>query len=274
MVMPMRPSTVARLVAITLALVAGACGTRDTDDGGRGHAQSDRAATATTTDGHPVEFVGISGVEAAAGASVTVRSDPVPVESAAGECAVEITPWAQESNHEVIVYVGYTGGVVSPFEGCEVAPRTVEVALASPVGTRAVVDGMGARFWLRDGAWVGCGDVVMTCITEPASCDNLRDAISNADVPRHFGMSNTRCDGAWAVVDVDLGAGDCPVTGDGPNPCAGQRLRRMYWQVQADAWVQVGSDRGPGCGSIADIVPDFPSELCAGLPALPQPAAG
>jgi hypothetical protein len=85
----------------------------------------------------------------------------------------------------------------------------------------------------------------MTCITEPASCDNLRDFIANMDVPRHFGMDTISCDGQTAVVDVDYGAGDCPVTGEPQhNPCAGQKIRRLHLEVVDGAWVASGGDGG------------------------------
>jgi hypothetical protein len=111
----------------------------------------------------------------------------------------------------------------------------------------------------------------MTCITEPASCDNgtLRAAVSNADVPGHFGMGETRCDEPYAMVDADVGAGACPVDDTGPNRCAGQDVRRKYWKIHWEAWTAVASDPGPGCGRVTDQVPDFPTQLCADLPAVP-----
>ncbi|HET6952141.1 MAG TPA: hypothetical protein VFI47_17300 [Acidimicrobiales bacterium] len=248
--------------ALAFAAIAGCGGGPD------GTTEAGDSAGATAAPGG-TDFTGIDDVVGATDAELTIVTDPLPVEGATGACAVEVAPRLEEYPSEIVVYVDYTGAARSPFEGCDVAPRTAVVPLAAPVGERVVRDGMGAQFWIRDGAWVGCGHVVMTCITTPASCENLRDFIANADVPRHFGMANTRCDGAWAVVDVDYGAGDCPVTGEPQhNPCAGRRVRRMYWQVVGEEWVAVGSDPGPGCGAIAATVPAFPAALCADLPAV------
>jgi predicted small lipoprotein YifL len=263
-----------RLVATGLLLLlvigtAAACGGGGPSAAGPAGTVADPAAPAN-------QFVGIEDVVAAGPTDLTIVTDPLPRAGATGACGpTVVTPRVEEHPTEVLVYVDYAGPVRSPFDRCDVATRTVTVPLAAPVGERTVRDAMGAQFWQRDGAWVGCGHVVMTCITTPASCQNLRDFVANADVPRHFGMGNTRCDGRWAVVDVDIGAGDCPVTGEPRgNPCAGVRVRRMYWQVVDDAWVLVGSDPGPGCGAIAAVAPAFPTSLCADLPVVATGGTG
>jgi hypothetical protein len=236
-----RPRAVALALAAALApALAGGCG--DATSGG-----PDAATGAGDT--VPAEagslFTGIEGVVGATDTELTLLTDPLPAEGATGDCQVTVTPRVEEHESQITVYVDYAGAARSPFEGCAPAPRTVTVPLAAPVGERQVQDAMGARFWIRDGAWVGCGHVVMTCITEPASCDNLRDFIANMDVPRHFGMDTISCDGRSAVVDVDYGAGDCPVTGEPQhNPCAGQKIRRLHLEVVDGAWVATGGDGG------------------------------
>ncbi len=256
------------LVTLACAVVVG-CGS-GADPEAMSTSGQDASTAAPVEPG--TEFVGIEDVVGATDTDLTLVTDPLPLEGATGDCGpTTVTPRVEEHPTEVLVYVDYVGPARSPFDGCEVAPRTLTVPVAAPVGERVVSDAMGARFWAQDGAWVGCGHVVMTCITTPASCDNLRDFVANADMPRHFGMGDTRCDGRWAVVDVDYGAGDCPVTGEPQdNPCAGVRIRRMYWQVVDEAWVNVGSDPGPGCGDIAAAAPEFPAALCADLPAIPS----
>jgi hypothetical protein len=236
-----------------------------------------------------VGMVGIEAVESSDERSITVRTEPVPVEAADGSCRAEVTPRADEHGGEsamIDVSVDVRAdrpqlgdpatrdenGFVVTWEGCELAPRTVVIELEHPVG-RPVHDPFGSQFWLQDGRWVGCDHIVMTCIVDPASCDNstLRDTIANADVPRHFGMGNSRCEEPFAVVDVDVGAGACPVTGDPTdNPCAGENIRRLYFRIDADAaaWTVAGSDPGPGCGTITATIPDFPTHLCHDLPAL------
>lgn len=228
---PVRRTITVLAVVVSLA----ACG--NPDDRIHEEAVEDAREEATSWEG--AEFVGIEGVVAATDADLTLLTDPLPVENnATRDCAVEVRPRVEEYETQILVYIDYRTAARSPFEECEVAPRTLTVPLGAPVGERSVHDAMGARFWLRDGAWVGCGSVVMTCVTEPAACENLRDFIANMDVPRHFGMDTISCDGQTAVVDVDYGAGDCPVTGEPQhNPCAGQRVRRLTLEVVDDAWV-------------------------------------
>jgi hypothetical protein len=247
------------------ALVLAGCASRSETSGTDASAASDGS-------GDVVNFIGISAVEGADGRTLTVNSEPLPTDASAAGCAVEATPRAQETPYEVIVYIDLMGDVGDPpyFEGCAVEERSMTVPLADPIADRRVTDAFGSIFWQRDGRWTGCDQVVMTCVTDPASCDNgtLRDTIANADVPRHFGM-DTRCEEPYAVVDVDIGAGACPADDTGPNPCAGERIRRMYWRIEDGAWVEIGVDQGRGCGDVLETAPDFPTHLCADLPPVP-----
>jgi hypothetical protein len=275
------------LLGLVVLVLVGAVGC-GSDDGVSSADAAAGGADGSGTSAEVDDFVGITGVESSTDRSVTVHTDPVPVEADDGECAATVTPDVTgDDNPDATLTVSIVvdadrpqyapddprdaDGAPITWEGCELAPRTMTVDLATPIGSRAVTDPFGSEFFLRDGRWVGCDNVVMTCVIDPASCDNgtLHDTIANSDVPRHFGMSNEHCEVPYAVVDVDVGAGACPATGDaGDNPCAGQDIRRMYWHVEDGAWVQIGSDPGPGCGAIADVAPDFPAALCADLPAI------
>ncbi len=253
------------VAAIALALAA-ACGSGadgGTDAGGTG-AGGDPQQQPQGSD-----FTGISDVVGAEGSTLDVMTDPLPADATAPGCRVEATPRVQETPSEVIVYLDLAGDHPTQFEGCDPAPQAMTLTLAAPIAERYVSDAFGGRWWQADGGWVGCDAVVMTCITEPASCDNgtLRATVANDDVPRHFGMDE-RCEEPFAVTDVDIGAGSCPVTGEPENPCAGERIRRIYWRIVDDAWASQGIDQGPGCGDILATVPDFPPHLCADLPAL------
>ncbi|HEY6416135.1 MAG TPA: hypothetical protein VIX41_07860, partial [Acidimicrobiales bacterium] len=233
-----RRFALALALAVAVAVAVAGCGGRPSDT-------TEAGGTSSASPAAGAEFVGIEGVVGATDTELTLLTDPLPPVDAGGACQITATPRLEEHPSEIVVYVDYRGAARSPFDGCVPASRTVAVPLAAPVGDRVVADAMGARFWLRDGSWVGCGHVVMTCITTPASCENLRDFIANMDVPRHFGMDTVSCDGQRAVVDVDYGAGDCPVTGEPQaNPCAGQNVRRLHLEVVDDAWVVVRGEEG------------------------------
>lgn len=269
----------ASLVA-ALALCCAACG-------GDGAATTEVAGGPGPAGWSGVDVVGIEAVGGSAGdgSSITVRTEPVPVEAPDGSCAATVTVRADEyggESAEIVVSVEVRAdrprladpprrdehGAPIPWDGCALEPRVATVDLEHGVG-RPVVDPFGSRFWLRDGEWVGCDHVVTTCVVAPASCDNLRDVVANTDVPRHAGLGEVRCEEPFAVVEVDVGAAGCPATGDpADNPCAGAWVRRTYWRIEDGAWVAVGADAGPGCGGIPALAPDFPSHLCADLPAL------
>jgi hypothetical protein len=269
---------------VVLVLVGGVgCGSGDgTQTQGQG------ASGSSHEQGDVKDFVGITGVESATERSITVRTDPVPVAKADGTCDAELTPKVLDPEGQA-GQVGLSfdveadrpmqnpdklqdeNGFPIKWDGCELASRTVTVQLEAPLAGRGVTDPFGSEFWIKDGRWVGCDQVAMTCVVDPASCDGstLHDSIANADVPRRFGMANERCEAPYAVVDVDIGAGACPATGEPTdNPCADQNVTRMYWHIENDTWVQVGRTDGPGCGDILSQAPDFPTKLCADLPAV------
>jgi hypothetical protein len=207
------------------------------------------------------QFTGIDDVLRADDATIVVETDILPAEAGTGRCQAEVTPSATETAGEVVVYIGYESATPPPFDGCELATRTVTVTLAAPVGARQVTDAMGARFWQEAGAWVGCGHVVMTCVPGPATCDNLPDSVANLDVPRGTGVEVHGCDGSFAVVDADMGRRDCPAGGE----C--RRVDRLFLAVQDEEWAVVGRGRAAACDAVAEHAPDFPTAMCAGLPA-------
>lgn len=245
-----------RLVVAIAVIVFAGCGSGAAEDDAAG--SPEEAAS---------EFVGISAVQAADATTLEVLTDPLPT-ATSGRCAVTVRPRLVETEGEVTVYADLLSGPRPPFTGCDVSPRAVQLRLGAPVGARRVTDAFGSIFWMRDGEWSGCDHVVMTCESEPAACDNgsLRAAISNADVPRRFGMSNTRCESRFAVVDVDYGAGACPAGDSAPNRCVGQRVRRQFWRVENERWVLIAAGTRAGCEDVMAAEPQFPSSLCEDLP--------
>jgi hypothetical protein len=206
---------------------------------------------------------GIEAVVSAEGTTLTVETDLLPVEGATGRCAVEVDPWVEEDAEIVHVHVGWESEAGPVFDGCEVATRTITLELAEPIGARQVRDGLSAIFWQEDGAWVGCGHVVMTCVPGPATCDNVADMVANMDVPQGTAVSVHGCDGTWAVADADMAARDCPA---GDAACA--RVDRMFLFVTDDGqrWDVLYRDRQAGCGDVATYEPAFPVGMCEGLP--------
>lgn len=107
-----------------------------------------------------------------------------------------------------------------------------------------------------------------TPIAEPATCANLRSFAFAADAPKNFDMVDVRCDGHWAVYGLDYSSGSCPPDDGTRRSCAGTNVRRIYWKADGDSWKIVASDNDARCGAVPATVPDFPTVLCADLPAI------
>jgi hypothetical protein len=215
------------------------------------------------------------------GRSVVARVAVLPVEGSTGACRVQVDHSVDLEGELVYVGVTFASAVNDPdpaFPDCETAPRDVVIDIGAPLAGRHVITQTPVARWRPSSSAAGyercelpgC-DPSTGAPPAPVTCDDstLAEAVRSGDVPRHVGLSNKRCQLPWAVVDVDVGAGACPATGDDANPCAGTNVRRTYWQAAGHTWTQVGSSTGAGCGEIATIVPEFPVELCTGLPALP-----
>lgn len=100
------------------------------------------------------------------------------------------------------------------------------------------------------------------------ACENstLRTSITNAEVPAHFDMVDTRREEPFAVAEGDDAAGACAPTGEpDPNACAGERVYRTFWHIVEEGRQLVGYDDTGGYGSITERDPDFPTRLCEDL---------
>ena len=214
------------------------------------------------------------------GQSLIARVDVLPVEGSTGECAVDVEHTVEPEGNVVYVNVSFTLDAPAPdplFPLCETAPRDVVIELGSPLAGRHVITQTPIARWRPTTAGnyercelPGCDPGTGTT-PQPATCGDttLADAVRNSDVPRHAGLGNKRCELPWAVIDVDIGAGACPASGDGTNTCSGQNVRRTYWKAVGYTWEPVGASTGTGCGDIASVVPGFPIHLCTDLPSLP-----
>jgi hypothetical protein len=212
-----------------------------------------------------------------------LRLANLPPEGRPPPCAVQIEASYEAISSDPGVTVSVSTGEPEfdlAFPGCELGERVVTLhAIQAPPMDRYVrtAGPNGDRHWYprEDGSLTRCD--LLGCDPgtgqppAPPGCNAvLVDAVRAGDVPRHSGIDVRACEGEWAVVDIDIGASACPVTGDAsPNPCAGQRLDRVYYRLVDGVWRFLAYDEGPGCGEIPEQVPDFPVALCEGLPELP-----
>jgi len=229
----------------------------------------------TPSSGGPsTRHLAIASVDPPTGNTVVVRTVPTVTEEGAGDCHGTVRSDVVEGPERVLVTLELTTPAEVPYEECILEPRSITITLNEMPEELRISDSLGGHFAYVDGQYEGCPAGPMICNTDPASCDNatLHDAIANADVPAHFDMPFKHCEPPFAVVDVDYGSGACAPTGEpGPNPCAGQRIHRMYWQIVSEAWELIGYDDNAGCAGILALEPDFPTRLCADLPAIAEP---
>jgi hypothetical protein len=258
-----------------------------TDGTAEVEAGSDPAgASATVLDDGPVAF-SLPVLEVAVGDTdrqLELLVGDLPAAGADGPCRYEIDPTIVEEKGDPFVRLRLTITMGHPYDrtfpSCDTAPVWVTADLANPLGDRDILgeDDLGnmQRWQNIDGTLTAC--VLPDCDPDTGAapleptCDNgtLREAVQADDVPTHADITVLGCDGSWAVVDVDIGAGSCPAQ-DGPNPCAGERVDRLFWHAEGGAWVRVFWSRDPGCGKVRESVPAFPVALCEGLPAPPVP---
>lgn len=221
---------------------------------------------------------------------LSVTTEPLPAEQGTGDCAVQLVdmtdapPIVASGNQAPTIQVlarrrdglPFSERYDGTFSGCDVSPRTMTVDLAEPLNGRTVRVDDPFALWLPtpDGTFMRCElpacDPQSGQPPDPEGCDRtLVDAVRASDVPRRAGIDRRACAGGFAVVDIDLGAGACPATGDAePNPCAGQRIDRTFWARQDGQWTLVtfGDRGGQGCAG-AELPPSFPTSLCRDLPA-------
>jgi hypothetical protein len=166
--------------------------------------------------------------------------------------------------------IEFRSRLASVFGACLTRVLTVYVKLPAPLGKRQVqinafdyfAPGNGTL--LRHCAYFGCGPFRPP---PPASCTQssyqwamLSTAPANDPVYQLQG-----CDGHWLVLDVGWpgGAAGC----DGPSCTPDLVSTRWFFRASAHGWVTISSSHTAGCGRVRQVVPTFPTRLCATLPA-------
>jgi hypothetical protein len=161
---------------------------------------------------------------------------------------------------------------------CPSKSTTVDLKAESPLSGRDVmVDGVR---WVDDGDGTfsrcelptcdpdtGSGPTVASCDDRAALIDDVRTL---GDTGTHTSIGEVRCEGGYAMVEADIGAGACPPADGSANPCAGRRVDRLFLQAGSPHWSVIFRSREPGCSGVLAVAPTYPVALCQDLPSLPR----
>lgn len=209
---------------------------------------------------------------------------PVQVPPENSECLRDFTA-RLTSFTPAVAYLAIT--FAEPVSGpyalkCPLGPvKTVRITLPAPLAKRQVIVNSLATFWSTSAtALTLCGSAGTPCTPvptspPPASCSDVSYgwAMAATGPPEHADYNAVGCDGHWLVLDVGWpgGAAGC----DGPSCSAGSTVTHWFFRASAKGWIVIANSLAAGCTRVHQIAPQFPTALCAKLPAVgPYAAAG
>lgn len=162
----------------------------------------------------------------------------------------------------------------SPFQGtCRLERvESTGLALPGPLGQRDIVIDSAAVFApTATTAMRRCSDMGGACTfppVPPATCTatSYADAMAATAPAAHAVYSVLGCDGRWLVLNVGWpgGAAGC----DGPSCTPDLVSTHWFFRAGPHGWIVVASSRTAGCTRVHQVEPQFPSKLCATIPAL------
>jgi hypothetical protein len=84
--------------------------------------------------------------------------------------------------------------------------------------------------------------------------------------PEHSDYDALGCDGRWLVLNVGWpgGAAGC----DGPSCNTGSTVTHWFFRASRRGWITIATSLTAGCTRVHQEAPQFPTALCAGLPAV------
>jgi hypothetical protein len=123
--------------------------------------------------------------------------------------------------------------------------------------------------WAPDGDTYRKCDAQFGCTVPTDPCDQAWIHASVSDIPRHAYWDLQGCDGEWAVLDINTGAGDCGPVDPGPRPgCTPESRISRHFMHFDKGWTTFDGSRGAGCDGVHAVKPDFPAALCKDLSAV------
>ena len=155
--------------------------------------------------------------------------------------------------------------------------ETTDLTLPAPLGKRDVVIDTSATFAPATSTLMRrCSNFGGACASPPvppASCTNASysAAMGATAPPRHADFNAVGCDSHWLVLNVGWPGG--PSGCDGPSCNGGSSVTHWFFRASPHGWLVIANSLTAGCTRVHQVVPQFPTALCAGLPAVGPDAA-
>jgi hypothetical protein len=156
---------------------------------------------------------------------------------------------------------------------CRWRVMTVHVSLPAPLGQREVMINSDTTTvfapshggQLRRCGEYGCGPFKPP---PPASCTtaSYQQAMLSTGPAAGAVYGVLGCDGRWLVLNVGWPGG--PAGCDGSSCSPDLVSTRWFFRASRHGWETITAARTAGCAQVHKVEPQFPSRLCAGLPAL------
>jgi hypothetical protein len=151
---------------------------------------------------------------------------------------------------------------------------TVQIKLPTPLGSRQVILNHLATFWSTSATQLtlcSTGGTACSHVTPgppPASCSDASYvwAMAATGPPQDSTFGALGCDGRWLVLNVGWPGG--PSGCDGPSCGVDMATTHWFFRASKKGWIVVGNSRTAGCTAVHKVAPQFPTALCASLPAV------
>jgi hypothetical protein len=152
---------------------------------------------------------------------------------------------------------------------------TVRITLPAPLGSRQVILNHQQTFWSTSTTVLTLcrtfGGGTCTHVTPgppPAGCNDVSYgwAMAATGPPQGSVYGELGCDGRWLVLNVGWPGG--PSGCDGPSCGVNMATTHWFFRASGHGWIVIASSLTAGCTRVHQVAPQFPTALCAGLPAV------
>jgi len=182
--------------------------------------------------------------------------------------SAKLIQWNPSANITLTVESWAPGMNACPSQQMETTGLTLPAAL----GKRdVVIDTAGTFAPTTSTVLRRCSDLGGACTfppVPPASCSNpsYSAAMGATAPPQDADFNAVGCDSNWLVLNVGWPGG--PSGCDGPTCNQGSTVTHWFFRAGPHGWIVIANSRTAGCTRVHQVVPQFPTALCAGLPAV------